>query len=110
MEHSFNRPDLLQSNTTSVHIPIFVDDSSTIVSNSQLTVNSRTVYSQEHIPKAKLNELFRVSSMSDSAYISEKKEDHVENVCDLEEDPYRWAILLGGFLAQAISMCTLSSW
>jgi hypothetical protein len=48
--------------------------------------------------------------MSDSAYISEKKEDHVENVCDLEEDPYRWAILLGGFLAQAISMCTLSSW
>ncbi|EIE89981.1 hypothetical protein RO3G_14692 [Rhizopus delemar RA 99-880] len=110
MEHSFNRPDLLQSNTTSVHIPIFVDDSSTIVSNSQLTVNSRTVYSQEHIPKAKLNELFRVSSMSDSAYISEKKEDHVENGCDLEEDPYRWAILLGGFLAQAISMCTLSSW
>lgn len=55
MEHSFNRPDLLQSNTTSVHIPIFVDDSSTIVSNSQLTVNSRTVYSQEHIPKAKRN-------------------------------------------------------
>ncbi|KAG0760924.1 hypothetical protein G6F62_000372 [Rhizopus arrhizus] len=110
MEHSFNRPDLLQSNTTSVHIPIFVDDSSTIVSNSQLTVNSRTVYSQEHIPKAKLNELFRVSSMSDSAYISEKKEDHVENVCDLEEDPYRWAILLGGFLAQAISMCIMQEY
>jgi hypothetical protein len=27
-----------------------------------------------------------------------------------KESPYRWAILLGGFLAQAISMCTLSSW
>ncbi|KAI8340785.1 major facilitator superfamily domain-containing protein, partial [Chlamydoabsidia padenii] len=29
---------------------------------------------------------------------------------DEKEDPYRWFILLGGFLAQAISMCTLSSW
>jgi hypothetical protein len=27
-----------------------------------------------------------------------------------EEDPYRWVILFSGFLAQAISMCTLSSW
>jgi hypothetical protein len=27
-----------------------------------------------------------------------------------KESPYRWVILLGGFLAQAVSMCTLSSW
>ncbi|KAI9279598.1 major facilitator superfamily domain-containing protein, partial [Sporodiniella umbellata] len=27
-----------------------------------------------------------------------------------KEDTYRWFVLFGGFLAQAISMCTLSSW
>lgn len=59
------------------------------------------------------------SSMSDSGYLSEKKmeersynpedEEHTLNE-EEEEDPYRWVILFSGFLAQAISMCTLSSW
>lgn len=55
--------------------------------------------------------------MSDSGYISEKKkeegrleEDDERTLFEEEEDPYRWVILFGGFLAQAISMCTLSSW
>jgi hypothetical protein len=61
------------------------------------------------------------SSISDSGYISEKKREEGnytpeldEEECtlngDVDEDPYRWVILFSGFLAQAISMCTLSSW
>lgn len=57
--------------------------------------------------------------MPDSGYISDKKNEEgsynseVEEITlneDEEEDPYRWVILFSGFLAQAISMCTLSSW
>jgi hypothetical protein len=59
------------------------------------------------------------SSLSDSGYISEKKneernynttDDEKYTLNEKEEDPYRWVILFSGFLAQAISMCTLSSW
>lgn len=61
--------------------------------------------------------------MSDSGYIPEKKREEGDynspsdsdeevtlNGEEEEEDPCRWVILLSGFLAQAISMCTLSSW
>lgn len=57
--------------------------------------------------------------MPDSGYLSDKKNEEgsynseVEEITlneDEEEDPYRWVILFSGFLAQAISMCTLSSW
>lgn len=57
------------------------------------------------------------SNLSDSGYLSEKKKEETSymdedalNDQEIEEDPYRWVILFGGFLAQAISMCTLSSW
>lgn len=63
-----------------------------------------------------VDRLFR-NSLSDSGYLSEKKNEEAsymdENSLDdddIEEDPYRWVILFSGFLAQAISMCTLSSW
>jgi hypothetical protein len=41
-----------------------------------------------------------------------EKEANEEGGFDLQvkEHPYRWVILFGGFLAQAISLCTLSSW
>lgn len=37
-------------------------------------------------------------------------EDDERTLYEEEEDPYRWVILFSGFLAQAISMSTLSSW
>lgn len=55
----------------------------------------------------------------DSGYLSEKRREALNLNSDdtltlaeedEEEDPYRWVILFSGFLAQAISMCTLSSW
>jgi hypothetical protein len=65
-----------------------------------------------------------LSKLADSGYLTQKQEkpatigiqpankelDYEDDDDDEEEDPYRWFILLGGFLAQAISMCTLSSW
>lgn len=38
------------------------------------------------------------------------EDDDERTLYEEEEDPYRWVILFSGFLAQAISMCTLSSW
>jgi hypothetical protein len=66
-----------------------------------------------------------LSKLADSGYLTQKQEKPAiigiqpankepdygdDDDDDEEEDPYRWFILLGGFLAQAISMCTLSSW
>jgi hypothetical protein len=95
------------------------DDSSTILSTSQIS-NASTINSQQ---PTRLERLLRTGSLSDSGYISAKKkeeklysvsEDYTltdqKNEEEEEEDPYRWVILFGGFLAQAISMCTLSSW
>ncbi|KAI8636676.1 major facilitator superfamily domain-containing protein [Parasitella parasitica] len=93
-----------------------LDDNSTVVSSSQLS-NVSTINSQQ---PTRLDRLLRTGSLSDSGYISEKKKEEAmyseseeltiaEEQQDEPEDPYRWAILVGGFLAQAISMCTLSS-
>lgn len=91
-------------------------DSSTVLSASQIS-NASTINSQQ---PTRLERLLRAGSLSDSGYISAKKNEEklysVSKDCILtdqkeeEEDPYRWVILFGGFLAQAISMCTLSSW
>lgn len=58
------------------------------------------------------------SSLADSGYLAEKRKEEQSypstednnTLYDEVEDPYRWVILFSGFLAQAISMCTLSSW
>lgn len=58
------------------------------------------------------------SSLADSGYLSEKKKEQNYSPTEDEttlydeeiEDPYRWVILFSAFLAQAISVCTLSSW
>lgn len=96
-----------------------LDDSSTVLSASQIS-NASTIHSQQ---PTRLERLLQTGSLSDSGYISEKKkeeklysvsEDYTltdqQDEDEEEEDPYRWVILFGGFLAQAISMCTLSSW
>ncbi|CEP16503.1 hypothetical protein [Parasitella parasitica] len=94
-----------------------LDDSSTVLSSSQIS-NVSTINSQQ---PTRLERLLKAGSLSDSGYISEKKKEEAiysdseeltiaEEQLDETEDPYRWAILVGGFLAQAISMCTLSSW
>lgn len=75
-----------------------LDDVSTIVSG-RLTTDSSTTHSQERKNKSHYP-LIRSDTVTGSTF---EKEEQVE-------DPYRWAILFGGFLAQAISMCTLSSW
>ncbi|ORE03942.1 hypothetical protein BCV72DRAFT_337640 [Rhizopus microsporus var. microsporus] len=84
------------------------DDAGTVVFDSQLTSDSSTIQLEKYNIKSQDN-LFRSRIMADSGYISEKtivKNDQY----DTEEDPYRWVILFSGFLAQVISMCTLSSW
>ncbi|KAL7315592.1 hypothetical protein PS15m_004792 [Mucor circinelloides] len=114
---------------TSSHIPklpninfendsrLSLDDSSTVLSSSHIS-NASTINTQQ---PTRLERLLRTGSLSDSGYISEKKKEEriyadseeytlTEQHEEQEEDPYRWAILVGGFLAQAISMCTLSSW
>ncbi|CAO3659978.1 unnamed protein product [Rhizopus stolonifer] len=75
-----------------------LDDVSTVVSG-RLTTDSSTTLSQERENKSQYP-LIRSDTVTCSTF---EKEEQVE-------DPYRWAILFGGFLAQAISMCTLSSW
>ncbi|KAK4514595.1 uncharacterized protein ATC70_002194 [Mucor velutinosus] len=96
-----------------------LDDSSTVLSSSHIS-NASTINTQQ---PTRLERLLRTGSLSDSGYLSEKKKeekiytDSEEYTLteqyegqQMEEDPYRWVILVGGFLAQAISMCTLSSW
>ncbi|CAO3694591.1 unnamed protein product [Rhizopus stolonifer] len=78
--------------------PTSVDDISTVVSS--LATDSSTIRSREE-PL----DIFGSNVFTDSACMTDTKKE-----CNPEEDPYQWAILLGGFLAQAISMCTLSSW
>ncbi|KAG1457821.1 hypothetical protein G6F46_007186 [Rhizopus delemar] len=81
-----------------------LDDVSTIVSDTQLTEDLSTVHSQEG--ENKLQYAFVQSGIvSDSDYMPEKEADE-EGGFDLQvkEDPYRWVILFGGFLAQAISV------
>lgn len=92
-----------------------LDDSSTVLSSSHIS-NASTINTQQ---PTRLERLLRTGSLSDSGYLSEKKkeermyadsEEYTLTEQQQEEDPYRWVILVGGFLAQAISMCTLSSW
>ncbi|KAG1004941.1 hypothetical protein G6F27_009683 [Rhizopus arrhizus] len=81
-----------------------LDDVSTIVSDTQLTEDLSTVHSQEG--ENKLQYTFVQSGIvSDSDYMPEK-EANEEGGFDLQvkEHPYRWVILFGGFLAQAISV------
>lgn len=109
------------------------DDAGTVVFDSQLTSDSSTIqlgkyniksqgeyirtYIYVYMPvddrvityTLQLDNLFRSRIMADSGYISEKTNAKNDQY-DTEEDPYRWVILFSGFLAQVISMCTLSSW
>ncbi|KAL9557227.1 hypothetical protein PS6_001939 [Mucor atramentarius] len=108
---------------TSSHIPklpninfendsrLSLDDSSTVLSSSHIS-NASTINTQQ---PTRLERLLRTGSLSDSGYISEKKKEEriyadseeytlTEQHEEQEEDPYRWAILVGGFLAQAISV------
>ncbi|GAN02212.1 MFS general substrate transporter [Mucor ambiguus] len=90
-----------------------LDDSSTVLSSSHIS-NASTINTQQ---PTRLERLLRNGRLSDSGYLSEKKkeerlyadseeytltEQHEEQ--QIEEDPYRWVILVGGFLAQAISV------
>ncbi|CAO0797602.1 unnamed protein product [Mucor circinelloides] len=108
---------------TSSHIPklpninfendsrLSLDDSSTVLSSSHIS-NASTINTQQ---PTRLERLLRTGNLSDSGYISEKKKEEriyadseeytlTEQHEEQEEDPYRWAILVGGFLAQAISV------
>ncbi|CEG69105.1 hypothetical protein RMATCC62417_05243 [Rhizopus microsporus] len=105
------------------------DDAGTVVFDSQLTSDSSTIQLGKYNIKSQgeyitlvytlgdrvitctlqLDNLFRSRIMADSGYISEKANAKNDQY-DTEEDPYRWVILFSGFLAQVISMCTLSSW
>ncbi|KAI8061246.1 major facilitator superfamily domain-containing protein [Thamnidium elegans] len=90
-----------------------LDDNSTVISGSQMTDTS-TIHTQQ---PTRLDRLLR-SSLADSGYLSEKKKEQNYSPTEDEttlydeeiEDPYRWVILFSAFLAQAISVCTLSSW
>ncbi|KAG0173313.1 hypothetical protein DFQ28_006026 [Apophysomyces sp. BC1034] len=53
---------------------------------------------------------YRLSTLEKEDTETQSTNDQITIVNDDEEDPYRWFILFGGFLAQAISMSTLSSW
>ncbi|CAO3695291.1 hypothetical protein CU097_015284 [Rhizopus azygosporus] len=84
------------------------DDAGTFVFDSQLTSDSSTIQLGNYNIKSQ-DDLFHSRVMADSGYISEKP-NAKNDQHDTEEDPYRWVILFSGFLAQVISMCTLSSW
>ncbi|CAO3596806.1 unnamed protein product [Absidia cylindrospora] len=95
------------------------DDATTLYPESHTTLDS-TLVTHSKLCRTLL------ARLSDSGYLSPRNEkaatptiidplkkepnnDDEEND-ETREDPYQWLILLGGFLAQAISMSTLSSW
>jgi MFS family permease len=118
MTESTNTPKLpkIAFEDDSEHIRVPIEDNLTVRSESSIS-DSSTLDEQDHQP-VRL-ECILSKGFIDSGYLSEKRREALNLNSDdtltlaeedEEEDPYRWVILFSGFLAQAISMCTLSSW
>ncbi|KAI8087855.1 major facilitator superfamily domain-containing protein [Gilbertella persicaria] len=102
------RISVVQFDQEDQYLNASLEDNRTIVSSNTSVTEGSTIHSQQ---PTRLDRLLR-GSLSDSGYISEKKNQEIkfdDQEFTSNEDPYRWVILFSGFLAQAISMCTLSS-
>ncbi|KAI7902572.1 major facilitator superfamily domain-containing protein [Cokeromyces recurvatus] len=101
-------PELPRKNTAfeeDIYMKSSIYDNSTIVMDSHLT-DASTVSTL----KPSQSIVSRLLRRVDFEYYKKSKNNEKAYYKDNEEDPYRWVILVSGFLAQAISMCTLSSW
>ncbi|CAO3611498.1 unnamed protein product [Cunninghamella echinulata] len=88
------------------------EDTATLYPESQIT-NESTLVNPSKLQKLLFNKLTESSSsFNETKTIHCDEDDEDDDITivkdEEEEDPYRWFILLGGFLAQAVSMSTLS--
>ncbi|KAI9477776.1 MAG: major facilitator superfamily domain-containing protein [Benjaminiella poitrasii] len=108
-KNMFEEDDYLKSSiydNSTIAVGSHLTDTST-VSTLKLFQQAQPFYIQI---KAKIDRLFGRADHSCTLDKDENQTAYEDDKEEIEEDPYRWVILVSGFLAQAISMCTLSSW